>query len=117
MNKRTIGTKYELIACEYLKSQGYKILEKNFRCRSGEIDIIAEDEKYLVFIEVKYRSGNSCGYAASAVSFRKQQVISRTARFYLMKNNIPDTCPCRFDVVAIDQKEIHLYKNAFDYCG
>ncbi len=117
MNKRNVGTKYETIACEYLKAQGYEILERNFRCRQGEIDIIAKDGRYLVFVEVKYRANAVCGYAASAVSRKKQQVISRVAAFYLIKNRLSDTVPCRFDVVAIDDKEIHIYKNAFDYCG
>lgn len=115
MNKRTLGTEYEKKACTYLQEQKYEILECNYRCRMGEIDIIARDGKYLVFLEVKYRGKGTCGYAASAVTKKKQQVISHVAAFYLLKNRLSDSTPCRFDVVAIDGDQITLYKNAFDY--
>lgn len=117
MNKRSIGTKYESIACDYLQKQGYEILVKNFRCRMGEIDIVARDGEYLVFVEVKYRQKASCGQAVYAVSSKKQQIISRVAAFYLLKNRLSDDTPCRFDVIAIDGNKLQLYKNAFDYCG
>ena len=61
-----MGTAYEKMAGEYLKTQGYEILQYNFRCRMGEIDIIAKDHGYLVFIEVKYRRDKSCGHPAEA---------------------------------------------------
>lgn len=117
MNKRNIGTKYESIACEFLERQGYEILERNYRCRIGEIDIIARDGIYLVFLEVKYRAKDGCGQAVYAVSLKKQQVISRVAAFYLLKNRLSESTPCRFDVVAIDGNKLRLYKNAFEYCG
>ena len=63
-----MGTAYEKMAGEYLKTQGYEILQYNFRCRMGEIDIIAKDHGYLVFIEVKYRRDKSCGHPAEAVT-------------------------------------------------
>lgn len=116
MNKRKTGTKYETFAAEYLEKQGYEILERNFRCRLGEIDLIARDGLYLVFIEVKYRKNTSCGSAATAVFSKKQQSISRVAAFYLLKKHLPESTPCRFDVAAIDGEEIQIYKNAFDYC-
>ena len=56
MNKRQVGTQYESMAVQYLTEAGYHILERNFRCRTGEIDIIAKDGAYLVFVEVKYRA-------------------------------------------------------------
>lgn len=117
MNKRSIGTIYENLACEYLVKQGYNIIECNFRCRMGEIDIIAWDGRYLVFIEVKYRGKEYYGKAVYAVSPKKQQVISRVAAFYLMKKRFPESTPCRFDVVTIDGTRLQLYRNAFDYCG
>lgn len=117
MNKRSIGTKYETLACSYLEEQGYEILERNFRCRIGEIDIIAWDGGYLVFIEVKYREKEGCGQAVYAVSSKKQQVISKVAAFYLLKKRLSESTPCRFDVVAIDGNKLQLYKNAFEYCG
>ena len=115
MNKRRIGTKYETIACQYLETQGYRVLERNFRCRIGEIDLIAWDGAYLVFIEVKYRESEGCGQAVYAVSKKKQQVISKVAAYYLLKRRLSDSVPCRFDVVAIDGSQLQLYKNAFEY--
>ena len=61
MNKRKLGEEKERFVCEYLKTGGYRILEQNFRCRFGEVDIVARHGKYLVFIEVKYRSGACSG--------------------------------------------------------
>ena len=116
MNKREKGSKYEALAVDYIKNKGYKILELNYRCKQGEIDIIAQDGKYIVFIEVKYRASASYGSAANAVFFRKQQNISRVAAFYLLRRNMTEDTPCRFDVIAIDGNMIHHYENAFDYC-
>jgi len=117
MNTRSVGSRYEEIAAEYLKGQGYEILQMNFRTKSGEIDIVARDGSYLAFVEVKYRRTSGAGYAASAVNAAKQRQISRTAALYLIKNRLPEETPCRFDVVALDGGEVKLYKNAFSYCG
>ena len=115
MNKRRMGTEYEQLAAAFLKKSGYSILETNFRCSLGEIDIIARQGGYLVFIEVKYRKNNTCGDGESAVDTRKQVRISRTAAYYLIKKRYSESTPCRFDVVAIDGTNLHLYKNAFEY--
>ena len=115
MNNRAIGTDYETRACEFLETQGFSVLERNFRCRQGEIDIIAWDGTYLVFVEVKYRKTAGSGSPLSAVDFRKQKKISRVALYYLTKNGLPETTPCRFDVVGISPKETVLIKNAFEY--
>ncbi len=112
-NKRTIGTEYENMTCEYLIKQGYRIIERNFRCRQGEIDIIARDGKYLVFIEVKYRRSGHEGDPAEAVDFRKQARILRTARFYMNYAHVSEDTPCRFDVVAVLGGEVRLIKDAF----
>lgn len=115
-NKRSIGSRYEAAAAEYLKKQGYRILEQNFCCRSGEIDIIAKQAEYLVFVEVKYRRNESCGNPLEAVDIRKQRRISKTALYYCMRHGYGDTCPCRFDVIAIenDGRLVHL-ENAFEF--
>ncbi len=115
-NKRQTGAQYEKLAGEFLLSKGYKILEYNFRCRMGEIDLIARDEEYLVFCEVKYRAGAAKGHPAEAVGPRKQQVISKCAAYYLMTRRMGDI-PCRFDVVSVEGRKITLIKNAFDYAG
>lgn len=112
-NNRAIGTEYEELACEYLLRHGYKILERNFRCRQGEIDIIAKDGDYLVFIEVKYRRNGLEGDPAEAVDYRKQARILRTARFYMNYTRISEDVPCRFDVVAVLGKDVRLIKDAF----
>lgn len=116
MNKRKVGADYEKQAAEFLEEQGYRILERNYRNRMGEIDIIGWDGKYLVFIEVKYRGSNSKGGALEAVDLRKQKRISKTALFYRMQKGISEETPCRFDVVGIEQERVSLVKNAFDFC-
>ena len=113
MNKRQLGGEYEKLAAEYLKAQGYVILEQNYRCRSGEIDLIAREGDYLCFIEVKYRRGISCGSPLEAVGLHKQMQILKVARYYLMKKKLNLDTACRFDVVAIEGNEITLLRNAF----
>ena len=117
MNKRQIGTDYERLAGEYIKEQGYEILEYNFRCRMGEIDIIARDCEYLVFVEVKYRSSSRTGSPLEAVDARKQRIISKVASYYCLTHGYGEGQPCRFDVVAIKGEEYTLIKNAFEYAG
>ena len=115
MNKRTIGSDYENKACEFLETQGFSVLERNFRCRQGEIDIVAREGRYLVFVEVKYRATSARGTPISAVNYRKQRKISSIALYYLTKNAYPETTPCRFDVVGISPGEVVHIRNAFDY--
>lgn len=116
-NRRKIGGIYEQKAGEYLKEQGYTILEYNYRCRIGEIDIVARDGRYLVFVEVKYRKNTKSGLPQEAVNLHKQEKISKTAYFYLVQHKLPMDTPCRFDVAAILGEEITVVKNAFSYCG
>lgn len=113
MNKRQVGTQYESMAVQYLTEAGYHILERNFRCRTGEIDIIAKDGAYLVFVEVKYRASAACGSALEAVDYRKQQSILRVAQYYMVSHGYGTQTNCRFDVVAIQGTEIMLIQNAF----
>lgn len=117
MNKREVGTVYEKQAGAYLEKQGYQILEYNFRCRRGEIDIIAKDGAYLVFVEVKYRRNTESGNPLEAVDHRKQKIISRAASYYCLTHGYGETAPCRFDVVAVLGEEIRVIENAFDYIG
>lgn len=112
-NKRRIGSEQEKYGIEYLIKQGYTIIETNFFCRSGEIDIIARHKGYLVFIEVKYRATNRFGNPEEAVNGRKQQHIIRAARFYLLRHGYSEETPCRFDVVVILGKEIRVIEDAF----
>ena len=113
-NNRQVGDAHETRAVFELEKLGYKILERNFRCKIGEIDIIALHKGYLVFIEVKYRRNTKSGYAAEAVTWKKQQVISRVADYYIRTHcrKIPS---CRFDVAALDGEAFTVYENAFEY--
>lgn len=113
-NTRRTGAVYERKAGAYLEKYGYKILEYNYRCRQGEVDIVARDGEYLVFCEVKYRSGAGSGYPEEAVDFRKQKKISKCALYYLTVHGLVDV-PVRFDVVSIEGEQFRLYQNAFDY--
>lgn len=113
-NKRKIGTQYECLAADYLTKQGYQIITMNYRLRSGEIDIIAKENAYLVFIEVKYRKNDSKGLPQEAVDFRKIRKIVNTAQVYMLKEHISLSTPCRFDVVIVLEDEITLIRNAFD---
>ena len=117
MNKRSVGAEKEDLAAEYLKSFGLKIREKNFRNRYGEIDLIATDGDYLVFVEVKYRRNASAGLPEEAVSFMKARTISKVADYYRVVKKIPEDKKVRFDVVAIEGGQIRWYKNAFAYSG
>ncbi len=115
-NSRSAGKKGEDLACKFLKKDKYKILEKNFSCRQGEIDIIAEDRKrVLCFVEVKARSREDFGLPAEAVTHRKQKKLLATAFVYLENKNIQST-DMRFDIVSVDltSEEINIIKNAFD---
>lgn len=113
MNKREIGAEYEQKAVRYLESAGYRILDRNYRCRIGEIDIIAVQNEYLCFVEVKYRGNRGQGYPEEAVNYRKQQKIIQTAEVYMKQKKISFDTPCRFDVVAMEGEEIRLIQNAY----
>ena len=114
MNNKEKGNLGELIALRYLIKNGAKILEKNYRIKTGEIDIIAKIEDELVFIEVKSRSSIRYGYPAEAVNYKKINKISNVARYFMLINNFNDV-PIRFDVIEIyfNEKKINHIINAF----
>ena len=95
------GKPGEDLACEHLVRQGMRVLARNYRCRSGEIDVVAEDRGTMVFVEVKERSGASHGLAVEAVTREKRRRILRAAHVYAAQHGRSEG-PCRFDVVAID---------------
>ena len=97
---KNLGNAGELFAARYLEQHGYKILEKNFRVRSAEIDIIAQIDGVIVFVEVKTRSDTKHGLPAEAVNFRKQKKIIEAASVFLQDEKYFDS-PCRFDVIEI----------------
>jgi len=104
ISKTKKGTIGEDLAVDYLEKKGYRIIQRNYRFEHGEIDIIAEDGKVLVFIEVKARRSKEFGEPEDAVTPRKREKIRVTADGYLFENNIDDK-ECRFDVIAIDYQK------------
>lgn len=115
MNKRKIGADSENDAVKYLSEQGVKILERNFRNRTGEIDVIGKDGEYTVFFEVKYRKDDKKGNPAQAVNFPKRKNICRVADYYRMTHGIGEFSPVRYDVISICGDKIDWYKNAFEH--
>ncbi len=115
-DSRSAGRKGEDLACKFLKKDKYKILEKNFSCRQGEIDIIAEDRKgVLCFVEVKARSRDDYGLPVEAVTHSKQKRLLATAFIYLENKRIKSK-DMRFDIVSVYlvNEETQIIKNAFD---
>ena len=119
-DNKSVGSLGEEIAANYLTARGYRILERNFRCKGGEVDIIARDpvDKSLLFIEVKARRSLAYGVPQLAVTPFKQRQISKAALTWLSKNRLHDA-NARFDVIAIllhtdAAHSIEHIKNAFE---
>ncbi len=116
MNIGLFGLEGEERAAKYLKKQGYYIIAKNFQTRFGEIDIIAEDKEYIVFVEVKSRSEKSIAEPREFVDLRKQRKIIKTAEIYLSEN--PAEKQPRFDVVEVKREKgktsLNHIVNAFE---
>ena len=110
MNK--VGTEGEQIAVEYLESQGYTVLARNFSWKTGEIDVVAKRNGYLVFVEVKARLTKRFGTPMDAVTLEKQKKIVRTAEYYMLKNKIFDA-DVRFDVIEVFADKVNHVENAF----
>lgn len=120
MNKRSIGNIGEDIAVKWLvKNKNYNILDRNYSTGYGEIDIIAEDRKALVFIEVKFRNGTDFGYPYEAVNKNKQCRICKAALQYVQKKYNTADINIRFDVVELIKKDgvyyIRYTENAFEW--
>lgn len=97
----------EDLACKYLENNGYKVIERNFLARQGEIDIIALDKNEIVFIEVKTRTNISYGKPVEAVDTNKQKHLIKTVEYYLYSRNLEN------EFIRIDVIEIYLYKNKY----
>ena len=115
MNKRRVGTFYEEAVCEYLKNYNIKILANNFRCKSGEIDIIGQDGECTVFFEVKYRKNGAFGNPLDAITEQKQKTICKCAAYYCMQHK--EITQVRYDVIGILGSEITWIKDAFEHRG
>lgn len=114
---RELGKEAEQQACRYLQQQGLRIVQQNYYCRFGEIDIVAQHQNYLVFVEVRYRQGSQFGSAAESVTVHKQRRLLTAARSYLSKR-VKYEPPCRFDVIEVvgqpgEKWQFNWLKNAF----
>lgn len=112
-----LGQTAEAHAERYLESQGLKRLARNWRCRFGEIDLIMQDQRTLVFVEVRLRSSAKFGGAAASVTSGKQRKLLAAAKLYL--SNLAELPPCRFDVVALGDSGVapEWIQSAFDDMG
>ncbi len=118
MQTRERGDQGEEAAAQHLMGQGVRILERNFHCRTGEIDLIGRDSDSLIFIEVRSRRPGALVDGIESVNFRKQRRLIAAARFYLHRHGLHDV-PCRFDVIGVTHCPENGYafdwiSNAFD---
>jgi len=115
-NKHEVGLMGQQAAEKFLQDKGYEILARNYRLKTGEIDLIAKDGEYIVFVEVKFRKSLAYGYPREAVGYTKQKRIVNTARHYITKYQLSEM-DIRFDVVEVLQQHGQLYashiENAF----
>ena len=116
-SRKTLGNGGEKLAVEYLQQHGYTIIESNYRCCYGEIDIIAKEGPVWCFVEVKTRKSNRFGRGFESITAVKRTHITKTAIFFLNQHRLDDA-PARFDVVSIDfnsetEYKIELIRNAF----
>ena len=105
--RRKTGIIGEKVACDYLKNKGYTIIERNFRCKMGEIDIIAKDKKELVFIEVKTRTSDIYGKPVEAVNTQKQKHLLNTIKYYLYSKHLEN------EFVRIDVIEVYFNNDTY----
>ena len=108
---RKLGADAEQRAADFLAGLGYTILERNFTCKMGELDIIAQDADTVVFVEVRSRSSLSYGLAQETVVAAKRRKLVRTAQLYIQRHDLD--CPMRFDVVALGPAGLEHFPDAF----
>jgi putative endonuclease len=115
--KQALGKEGERIAEQYLKKKGYKVVERNYRCAAGEVDLIVLDRRVIVFVEVKTRSGHQFGTPLEAVAPRKQRKMMLAAQFFLSQKKLHQR-DARFDVVGISwpgrEPTVEHVVNAFE---
>ncbi len=102
-----IGQDAEDLACRYLQEQGLSLIVRNFRCRVGEIDLIMQDKKSIVFVEVRCRKNNNYGGSLQSITYSKQTKLVRTANYFLQQQKLFEKVPARFDVIAITSSAVN----------
>lgn len=111
------GMRFEDEALAYLRGEGLRLVERNFRCRAGEIDLICRDGDTLVFVEVRFRKDAGHGGPLASITWRKRRRLIRAALYYLHRHKLDWKVPCRFDVIGMGWEENRLavewIKNAF----
>ncbi len=112
INRIAIGHRAETKAVAYLRRRGYRIVKRNYRCKFGEIDIIAEQGGMLVFVEVRSRRHRRFGLASDTVGITKQKQIMRVAQYYISTQTMKKR-PCRFDVIGYTNEQVVLIRDAF----
>jgi putative endonuclease len=116
-NKQELGKEGERVAEQFLKRKGYKLVERNFRCTEGELDLIVLDRRVVVFVEVKTRTGRGFGSPLEAVEYRKQQKMIRAAQYFLSAKGLHQR-DARFDVVGVSwlgrEPMVEHIENAFE---
>ena len=110
--QQRLGRLGEDRALAHLQAQGLTLLERNFLCKSGEIDLIMQEGPTLVFVEVRQRAASRFGGAVYSVTPAKQQRLLRAAQCYLFRHKIPP--PCRFDLIAIDDEKLSWIQNMLE---
>lgn len=126
ISTKKLGCQVENLVCDYLRRQKLKLIDRNYRCRLGEIDLIMQDKTLLIFIEVRYRQHCSFGSSLESVNLNKQNKIIKTAEYYLLSKRLSEKIACRFDVVGVkpatqkllnisklDSAQVEWIKNAF----
>ena len=106
-NRRQTGFAQEANAAQYLSQRGLLLIESNFSCRLGEIDLIMKDGDTLVFVEVRYRTRADFMDPVTSIDHRKQKKLLRSAATYLKYHGLTDRIPCRIDVLGIKQSNVH----------
>ena len=114
-NTLELGKSAETQALHFLESRGLKLIENNYRCKCGEIDIVMRDADMVVFVEVRFRRNNRYGSGAETVGRKKQQKIIASASYYLQRNKKLARQPCRFDVISMSPGNIGSSGNNIDW--
>ena len=112
LRKKILGRQGEELTCKYLKKQGYKILERNYKTPFGEADIVAKSrDGYTCFVEVKTRTSAEYGLPSEAVNYQKQKRYRRIALYYV--SQVGEEIPVRFDIASVLNGEIDYFENAY----
>ncbi|HOW58804.1 MAG TPA: YraN family protein [Candidatus Omnitrophota bacterium] len=114
----SLGDRGETVACDFLRKEGYEIVQKNYKCKLGEIDVVAKRRGRIAFVEIKTRTSVQFGSPQEAVNFKKQEKLAKLAEWYLKEKKITNS-PIAFDVVAVHWEDgkrplVRLIKDAFE---